>query len=285
MRVAVVGANGQLGSELVQVLAARDVYPLTQPACDVCNAASVRETLEEIRPAVVINTAAFTDVDRCEDNVWQAFDVNACAVRTLASACAELRAVLVHVSTDYVFDGEKRSPYREDDVPRPLSVYGVSKLAGEHFVHAIWPRSFIVRTSGLYAAAGSRGKGGNFVETMLRMARAGQRIRVVNDQVLTPTYAKDLATVVARLIQTDAYGLYHATNSGACSWYEFAGRIFTRLGMRPDFGPTTSAEWSARAQRPPYSVLAHEKLVRAGGGELPAWTDALDAYLTEKGYV
>jgi dTDP-4-dehydrorhamnose reductase len=161
----------------------------------------------------------------------------------------------------------------------------VSKLAGEYLAQNACPRHFVVRTSGLYGAAGARGKGGNFVETMIRMAREGRQIRVVNDQVLTPTYAKDLAKAIARLIQTDAYGLYHVTNSGACSWYEFAGRIFTKLGMRPDFRPTTSAEWGARAQRPPYSVLTHEKLIQAGGGEPPAWTEALDAYLTEKGYV
>ena len=285
MKVAIIGANGQLGSALMQLLPERDVYPLTRPACDVRNADSVRDTLRRIRPGVVINTAAFTDVDACEDDVRQAFDVNASAVRTLASACAELGAVLVHVSTDYVFDGKKRSPYREDDAPHPLSVYGVSKLAGEYFARDGWPRHFVVRTSGLYGAAGARGKGGNFVETMIGMAREGQQIRVVNDQVLTPTYARDLAQAIRRLIVTEAYGLYHVTNSGACSWYEFAGRIFERVGMRPDFGPTTSAEWRARAHRPPYSVLAHEKLAEVGGGELRVWTDALDAYLKEKEYV
>jgi dTDP-4-dehydrorhamnose reductase len=240
--------------------------------------------LRGIRPTLVINTAEFTDVDACEDNVRKAFDVNACAVRTLAGTCTELGAALVHVSTDYVFDGEKRAPYREDDVPHPLSVYGVSKLAGEYFTRNGCPRHFVVRTSGLYGAASARGKGGNFVETMIRMAREGRPIRVVNDQVLTPTYAKDLAKTIERLIQTDAYGLYHVTNRGACSWYEFAGRIFTRMGIAPDFGPTTSAEWGARAPRPPYSVLANEKVVHIGGSELRVWTEALDAYLREKGY-
>ena len=285
MKVAIIGANGQLGSELMQVLSEWDVCPLTRPACDVCNADSVRDTLRRIRPGVVINTAAFTDVDACEDDVRQAFDVNASAVRALASACADLEAVLAHVSTDYVFDGKKRAPYREDDAPHPLSVYGVSKLAGEYFARNGWPRHFVVRTSGLYGAAGARGKGGNFVETMIRMAREGRPIRVVSDQVLTPTYARDLAQAIKRLIVTEAYGLYHVTNSGACSWYEFAGRIFKRVGTMPDFGPTTSAEWGARARRPPYSVLADEKFVEVGGGHLRVWTEALDVYLKEKGYV
>lgn len=284
MRVAVIGANGQLGRELTRVLSAWDVYPLTRPACDVRGAASVRDALREIRPSVVINTAALTDVDACEEDVRQAFDVNACAVRDLARACAEMKAVLVQVSTDYVFDGEKRAPYREDDAPHPLSVYGVSKLAGEYFARTGCPRHCVVRTSGLYGAAGARGKGGNFVETMLRMAREERPIRVVDDQVLTPTYTRDLAQAIRRLILTEAYGLYHVTNSGACSWYEFAGRVFQRVGMKPDFGPTTSAEWGAPARRPAYSVLAHDKLVQAGGGDLRAWTEALDAYLMEKGY-
>ncbi len=285
MRVAVTGANGQLGRELTRVLSAWDVYPLTRPACDVRDASAVREALRGIRPAAVINTAALTDVDACEDDVRQAFDVNACAVRDLANACAELGAVLVHMSTDYVFDGEKRAPYREDDAPHPLSVYGISKLAGEYFARNACPHHFVIRTSGLYGAAGARGKGGNFVETMIRMAREGRPVRVVNDQVLTPTYTRDLAQAIKRLVLTEAYGLYHVTNSGACSWYEFAGRIFKRAGLAPELSPTTSAEWGARARRPPYSVLANEKLVQAGGGELRVWTEALDAYLKEKGYV
>jgi dTDP-4-dehydrorhamnose reductase len=163
-------------------------------------------------------------------------------------------------------------------------VYGISKLAGEYFARNACSRHFVVRTSGLYGAAGARGKGGNFVETMVRIAREGRPIRVVNDQVLTPTYTRDLAQAIKRLLLTEAYGVYHVTNSGACSWYEFAGRIFKRLGLAPEFGPTSSAEWGARARRPPYSVLATEKVVHAAGGELRVWTEALDAYLKEKGY-
>ncbi len=287
MRVAVIGANGQLGSELVRVFSnvEWDVAPLTRPGCDVCDFATVRTVLREIRPAVVVNTAALTRVDDCEEDVRTAFDVNTHAVRNLAGECQALGSVLVHLSTDYVFGGEKRAPYTEDDAPCPLSVYGVSKLAGEYYARTICARHFVVRTSGLYGTAGARGKGGNFVETMLQMARAGRPIRVVDDQVLTPTYAGDLAEAIARLMGTEAYGLYHMTNNGACSWYEFAGRIFARVGLRPDFGPLTSEDWGAPARRPPYSVLANEKLIQAGVGGLRTWTEALDAYLKEKGYV
>ena len=284
MRVAIIGANGQLGSDLLQVLSGWDVHPLVRPGCDVCDAAAVRDVLRGIRPTVVINTAALTDVDACENDIQHAFDVNACAVQAIAEACASLGTVLVQVSTDYVFDGGKRAPYREDDAPHPLSVYGISKLAGEYFAQNACPNHFVVRTSGLYGAAGARGKGRNFVETMVRVAREGRPIRVVNDQVLTPTYTRDLAQAISRLISTEAYGVYHVTNGGACSWYEFAGRIFKRLDLAPELTPITSAEWGARARRPPYSVLATEKLADAGGGELRVWTEALDAYLEEKGY-
>lgn len=284
MRVAIIGANGQLGSDLMQVLSAWDVYPLVRPGCDVRDAAAVRDVLREIQPRVVINTAAFTDVDACENDVQYAFDVNACAVRAVAETCASLRALLVQLSTDYVFDGGKHAPYREDDASHPLNVYGISKLAGEYFAQNTCPDHLVVRTSGLYGARGARGKGGNFIETMIRIAREGRPIRVVNDQMLTPTYTWDLAEAIRRLISTEAYGVYHVTNSGACSWYEFASRIFTRLDLTPELIPITSAEWGARARRPPYSVLATEKLTKAGGGELRVWTEALDAYLEEKGY-
>lgn len=285
MRVAILGANGQLGSDLVHVLSAWDVCPLVRPGCDVRDTTAVRDALQRIRPAIVVNTAAFTDVDACENDVHQAFDVNAYAVQVVAEASAALGAVFVHVSTDYVFDGAKRAPYCEDDAPHPLNVYGISKLAGEYFARNASPRHIIVRTSGVYGAAGARGKGGSFVETMIRIAREGRPVRVVNDQVLAPTYARDLAQAIRRLISTEAYGVYHVANSGACSWYEFADRIFKRLDLAPELTAITSAEWGARARRPPYSVLATEKLAEAGGGGLRVWTEALDAYLMEKGHL
>lgn len=282
MKVAITGAGGQLGRELTRCLSSHDLAPLTRRDCDICDSTSVRRTLTEIRPAIVVNAAAFTRVDECEDNVAAAFAVNAYAARTLAHVCGALGSVLVHISTDYVFQGEKRTPYGEEDPPGPLNVYGVSKLAGEYFVRSICPRYFIVRTSGLYGRPGLSAGGGNFVETMLGLARAGKRIRVVADQVGTPTYTKDLAKVIERLMQTDAHGVYHVTNSGECSWYQFAERILAFIGTTPDFGPTTSAEFGARARRPLYSVLAHRKLLDLGFSELRSWEEALVAYLEER---
>jgi dTDP-4-dehydrorhamnose reductase len=285
MRLVITGAQGQLASDLVKALSTWDLVPLTHADLDICDFVYTRHVLTKVKPHVVINTAAFHRVDECEDDPSKAFWVNAFAVRKLAQVCAELNCTLVHISTDYVFGGEKHTPYTEDDAPNPLNVYGVSKLAGEYFVRHICPKHFIIRTSGLYGVAGSSGKGGNFVETMIRLAKEGKPIRVVTDQVLTPTYTRDLAQKLKELLQTEAYGLYHITNSGQCSWYEFASKIFELLGMKPDFGPTTSAEFGAKAKRPAYSVLAHERLKQVGLDDLRPWPEALEAYLKEKGHL
>lgn len=284
MRVAVIGANGQLGTDLVKVMDGWDLVPLTHSDLDICDFVYTRKVLEQAKPDIVINTAAFNRVDDCEEEVSKAFWVNAFAVRNLAKICAELDCVLVHISTNYVFDGCKKEPYTEDDLPNPLSVYGASKLTGEHFVRTICPKHFVIRTSGLYGVAGSRAKGGNFVETMIRLAKEGRPIRVVNDQVLTPTYTKDVAEKIKELVQTQAYGLYHITNSGECSWYQFASKIFELLGLAPDFGSTTTAEYGAKARRPAYSVLAREKLKHLGLGDMRPWPEALVEYLREVGH-
>lgn len=282
-RTVVIGATGQLGTDLVDVLADWDVIPLTHGDIDICDFVYTRKVLADKKPEIVINTAAFNRVDDCEEDVSKAFWVNAFAVRNLAQVCADLDCVLVHISTDYVFDGCKRTPYAEEDAPNPLSVYGVSKLAGECFARSICPRHCVVRTSGLYGIAGSRAKGGNFVETMVRLANEGKPIRVVNDQVLTPTYTKNLAEKIKELLQAEAYGLHHITNSGQCSWYEFAGKIFEFLGLNPDFGPTTTTEFGAKARRPAYSVLAQNGLEQLMKDDLPPWTEALAAYFQQQG--
>lgn len=282
MKVAVLGARGQLGHDLIRAMAEWECVPLTHADIDVCDFIATRKVLTDVKPDIVINTAAFHRVDDCEEQPEKSFLVNTYAVRHLAQLCAELDCGLAHLSTDYVFGGEKVTPYTEDDAPNPLSVYGVSKLAGEYFVRNLCPKHFVIRTSGLYGVAGASGKGGNFVETMIRMAREGRPIRVVDDQVLTPTYTQDLAQAIDQLVRTDAYGLYHITSSGQCSWYEFAARIFELLGLTPDFGPATTAAYGAKARRPAYSALAHHKLKQRGFDDLRPWPEALEAYLREK---
>jgi dTDP-4-dehydrorhamnose reductase len=284
VKVAVLGARGQLGHDLIQAMAEWDCIPLTYADIDICDFISTRKVLAEAKPDVVINTAAFHRVDECEEQPEKTFRVNTHAVRNLAQLCAELDCGLAHLSTDYVFGDEKGTPYTEDDSPNPLNVYGVSKLAGEYFVRNLCPKHFVIRTSGLYGVAGSSGKGGNFVETMIRLAHEGRPIRIVDDQVLTPTYTKDLAQAIEQLVQTDAYGLYHITSSGQCSWYEFAARIFELLGLTPDLGPSTTAAYGLKARRPAYSALAHHNLKQRGFDDLRPWPEALEAYLKEKGY-
>lgn len=280
MKVLLIGANGQLGTDLRRVLQIRGitVVAVTHKELDIRNLEAVSTATSEIGPDVVVNTAAFHKVEECEKQPAVSFEVNATGARNLAQACERVGCVLVHFSTDYVFDGRQRKPYSEEDLPRPLNVYGVSKLAGEHLIAASTERYFIVRTCGLYGLAGSRGKGGNFVETMLKKAAEGAQVRVVDDQVLTPTFAGDLAEAVARLITTKEYGLYHVSSEGECSWYKFAKAIFEVEGLGVDIVPVTTDQFPSPVKRPAYSVLKKQRLQSLGLG-MPRWDDALERYL------
>ncbi len=281
-KVVLIGANGQLGSELARIFSDHDLVSLTHADLDITDDRQVEKLLDQLAPDLILNTAAYHRVDECEDFPARAYEVNALAVRHLAQWAKTHQVVLLHFSTDYVFDGRLRRPYSEADPPAPLSAYAVSKLAGEYFIRAIHDRHVIVRTCGLYGIAGSSGKGGNFVETMLRLATEGKEIRVVDDQVLTPTSAKELARKVRQLVETGAYGIYHITNDGACSWYEFSQAIFEISGLTPRLQPTTSAAFGARANRPAYSVLDNANLRSLGLDDLRDWRDALKEYLEER---
>ncbi len=282
LRFAVVGSAGQLGSDVCRLLPANAA--LTRADADLTRPEQLRQTLEVFRPDTVINCAAYNLVDRAEQEPETAFAVNAWGVRNLALICRDLNCVLVHFSTDYVFglDGDRRTPYTEGDAPGPVSVYGLSKLAGEYLVRSICPKHFVVRTCGLYGAWGRGGKGTNFVETMLRLGQAGKPLRVVNDQICTPTYTADLAKTTLELVQTDRFGLYHLTNAGACSWFELAQAIFAESGIHADLQPIASIEYGAPAHRPAYSVLASLNLKVLGLPTLRPWQEALRAYLAER---
>lgn len=292
------GAEGQLGSDLRAALAADALVPLPHRALDVTDAEAVEAALDAHAPAWVINTAAFhrvDDIERDPEATRRAFLVNAAAVHHLARACTKHGARLLHLSTDYVFggglDGGPPGPYAEEAAPAPVNAYGASKLAGEQLVlalnrrHPDRPPHVIVRSSGLYGLAGSAGKGGNFVETMLRLAREGQPIRVVADQMLSPTYTADLAAAIARLLAADPPGgVYHLTNTGACSWFEFARATFALCGLAPDLAATTSEAFGAPARRPLNSVLGNTRAVALGVPPLRPWGDALRAYLEARGH-
>ena len=285
MKILILGAGGQLGSELVNILQDDTLIPLTHRDIDMTDEQQVNNILSSNMPDIVINTAAYHKVDDCEDNIELSFATNSFAVRNLARICNELGIILVHFSTDFVFGGEKKTPYVEDDCPNPGSVYAVSKLSGELFVRNICSRYYVIRTCGLYGAKGQSGKGGNFIETMIKLANSGKKIKVVSDQIVTPTYAKELAAKVSQLIRTDKYGLYHITNNGGCSWFEFASAIFELTGIDADISPTSSSEFASRARRPAYSVLENRNLRLLGLDDMAQWRDALKVYLAEKGYV
>jgi dTDP-4-dehydrorhamnose reductase len=292
-RVALIGSNGQLGSDIARLWPAsaiagrgEELVSLTHADLEVADLAQVRSVLGGIGPTLVINTAAYHRVDDCESQLMEAFRINALAVKYLAEVCRDLGSSLMHFSTDYVFDGRRASPYSEDDAANPVSAYGASKTAGEHILRYVLPDNHIlIRSSGLYGVAGASGKGGNFVETMLRLARQGQRIRVVEDQVCAPTYTQDIAETLFGIIEHKARGTLHITNAGQCSWHQFAGEVFALAGLQPDFGPTTSSEYAALAQRPAYSVLANNKLRDLGIAQPRHWREALADYLHTKGHI
>jgi dTDP-4-dehydrorhamnose reductase len=286
MRYAVLGAAGQLGRDLCPRLPG-EVISLSRtgsPTIDLARPESLRTLLEDMRPDVIINCAAYNFVDRAESEPQEAFAVNAWGVRELARLCRDHDCLLVHFSTDYVFglDSTRRQPWTESDAPGPVSVYGLSKLAGEYLVRAICPRHLVIRTCGLYGVWGSGGKGGNFVETMLRLAGQGKPLRVVDDQICTPSYTVDVAQMTLALLKSERPGLYHVTNSGSCSWHEFARTIFELSGVSANLTPVPSREYLTPARRPAYSVLDHAGLRDLGIPSPRPWREALAAYLRER---
>jgi dTDP-4-dehydrorhamnose reductase len=286
MRYAVLGATGQLGRDLCPRLPG-EVVPLSRtgsPAVDLTRGESLRGILDAIGPDVIVNCAAYNFVDRAESEPEAAFAVNVWGVRELARWCGSRDCLLVHFSTDYVFglDTVARRPWTEADPPGPVSVYGLSKLAGEYLVRSLCPRHLVLRTCGLYGVWGSGGKGGNFVETMLRLTREGKPLRVVDDQICTPSYTLDVAEAAVALLKADRPGLYHVTNSGGCSWYDFARTIFELASVRADLTPIASSAYAAAARRPAYSVLDAVGLRGLGMPPLRPWQEALSAYLHER---
>jgi dTDP-4-dehydrorhamnose reductase len=283
-RVAVIGSRGQLGNDFVDALRNHEEFeaiPLTREQADCTDAASVRRALLQVRPQIVVNCSAFVRVDECEDRPQQAFEVNALGALNIARACAEADSLCVYVSTDYVFDGSKTAPYRESDSTHPVNVYGASKLAGELLVRQSVPHWLIVRAAGLFGRTGARGKGGNFVETIVAKVKAGEPLRIVDDIRMSPTYARDAATTLVGLIDSGVDGIVHLTNGGACTWYEFAKQILALMGLRAAIDPVSSKEYPTRARRPKNSALLSERSLV----ELRSWHDALKAYLVEKGHI
>jgi len=278
VRVLVTGAQGMLGSVLLPCLQSEhEVCGVDQKDFDIREEAAVERALRELRPEFVFHLAAFTDVDGCEANPPKAEQVNALGTRNVARACAEIGAGLLYVSTDYVFDGRGKRPYREDDCPNPISVYGLTKLQGERHVQALVARHLIVRSSWLYGICGR-----NFVSTILKLAKEGEDLRVVSNQRGSPTYTRHLALKLVELFATRAFGVFHVTGSGDCSWFEFARAILQSGGYpHVQVTPTTTQEAGRLARRPAFSVLENRRLAMIKLGALPHWSEGLAEYIEE----
>jgi len=279
MRVAVLGANGQLARDLCPRLTG-EVLPLTRAELDLAVPESIEPAIAERKLDVVVNCAAYNFVDKAETEPEAAFRTNTWGVRELARVCNMRSIRLVHVSTDYVFGLDKhvKQPLSESVPAGPVSVYGASKLAGEFFVRSGCMNHLVIRTCGLYGVWGTGGKGGNFIETMLRIAGQGKPLKVVNDQYCTPTATSDLAEAIVVLMHTNATGLFHLTSAGATTWHDLAAEAFKLSGIAADLTPITSEQFSAPAKRPPYSVLDCGKAASLGVTLRP-WQAALANYL------
>jgi dTDP-4-dehydrorhamnose reductase len=287
MRIVVIGADGQLGTDLCKSLSSFEPIPLTQDDIEITRMDSVTKALLKHKPDAIVNTAAFVRVDDCEDEQDKAFLINALGARNVAVVAQELGAKLVHISTDYVFGGETEPqtiPYTEFDTPVPPNIYGKSKLAGENFVHHLCTRYFIIRTSSLFGAAGALGKGGNFIEAVIKQAKERDELRIVNDQFFSPTYTVDLAGKIAQLIPTEYYGIFHITNSGICSWYQLAVETLKLANLKTPVIPVTSAEYPQKARRPSNTVLDNYQLKLLGMADMRSWQEALKDYMKHKGH-
>jgi len=277
MKILVTGAEGLLGSELTALLAKGDygLCAVDRAQADVASLGEVQRLIGDERPDVVVHLAAFADVDGCETSPERAFAVNAIGARNVAQATDDVHGRMLYVSTDYVFDGVQTKPYDEFAATNPLSVYGQSKLEGEWYVRHLCRRFCIVRTSWLFGPAGR-----NFVGAILEKARRGEELRVVDDQVGSPTYAPHLAVALVELIQRAVCGIYHVTGQGRCSWFEFAKAIVERSGVEaPPVTPVSTAEGARPAMRPGFSVLDNRNARIEGLSPLPHWTQALNEYL------
>jgi dTDP-4-dehydrorhamnose reductase len=285
VRVAVFGCSGQLGVELVRELRERgyEVTGWERAAVDITDREKVERVLAKLDPSIVFNAAAYNQVDVAEKEPQAAYVANALGVRNLALACRQTDAQLVHFSTDYVFDGTARSPYREEDRTHPLGAYAVSKLAGELYAQAYLERPLIVRTCGVFGLAGLITNRGNFVELMLRLAAGGQPIRVVEDHIGSPTFAPLLASRTIELAEKGQHGIFHVGGGTPISWFNFAKLIFDTAGLKPSLLPTSEREYRTPARRPKYSALSNEKMERAGLPPMPPLPECLKTYLAGRG--
>ncbi|KRG13860.1 hypothetical protein ACA30_13005 [Virgibacillus soli] len=276
MKILITGATGQLGTDLVKLFSedpSIKLFPYSRAELDITNETLTNEVIEKLRPNLVIHAAAYTAVDDCETNWKTAFEVNSFGTYYIAKASKNVGASMMYISTDFIFNGKKQEPYTISDAPDPLSIYGTSKLLGERFIQQVLQEFYIVRTSWVYGETGN-----NFVKTMLRIAKKGQEFTVVNDQIGSPTYTKDLALAMKQLIGKK-YGIYHISNTGSCSWFTFAQTILKLAGYQENLvKPISSKEYGVIAQRPAFSLLSKES-IEDEGIYMRHWQAALEEFL------
>jgi len=284
MKVAVIGANGQLGSDICEVFEKKghQVLQLTIENIEISNQKSVADALSPHSDLdVVINTAAMHHVEKCENDPLQSFSVNGLGSMYLALECNKINSLLIHISTDYVFDGRKKQPFTEDDKPLPLNVYANTKLAGEYFIESIAQKYYIIRVSGIYGKNPCMAKGYNFVDLMLKLAKEREEVRVVDNEFLTPTFTEEIAEQISFMMEKKAKtGLYHVTAEGSCSWHEFAKEIFSLSQSDVTLNVAAPGEFAVKVNRPEYSVLENKNLKEQGLNIMSHWKDGLKKYIT-----
>jgi dTDP-4-dehydrorhamnose reductase len=282
LKVALIGANGQLGSDITSHFSQCDHYQLTaltRADIDIRKADLVDQTLTSQKFDVVINSAAYVRVDDCEQEVETAFSINAIGALNVARACRDINALCVYISTDYVFRGDRLDPYTEADIPDPINIYGTSKLTGEYLVKQTTSRSLILRISSVFGKAGASGKGGNFVETMLKKAKAGDPLKVVNDIFMSPTYTYDVARLLDTLLQENSTGVIHGANSGICSWHEFVSQALSLAKIAHPIESIPASAFPTKATRPMNSALVSDRLADITTFKMRPWQEALAAYI------
>ncbi len=273
--IVLIGANGQLGTDLALIGTDFPLFPLNYPEIDITRREELHQKLKELNPSVIINTAAVTDTGYCEEDPDTAFRINATGTKNLVDFCKERDCTLIHISTDYVFDGrkiDKREPYTEEEIPNPINMYGITKYAGELIVRNYLEKFYIIRVASLYGKAGAYGKGGNFVYSILKKAREESKLKVVNDVYMTPTYTMDVANKIWEMIKNGGfpYGVYHMTNQGIATWYDFAVAIVKYAGIECEIEPVSHREFPSKINRPIWSPLTSIR-----GTNLRPWEQAL----------
>lgn len=285
-KVLLIGRSGQLGYEIGKLIEENNNFYLSfinSKDLDITDKKNVLKNITELNPQIIINCAAYTNVDKAEEDYEKAFQVNALGPRNLAIAAEAVGAKLIHISTDYVFDGNgvivngEKAPYREYDIPNPINVYGRTKLLGEAYVREFCSKYFIIRTSWLYGENGN-----NFVKTIIKTAREKGKLQVVNDQIGNPTNAEDLAEHIYKIAFTDEYGIYHCTGNGICSWYDFACKIVQYAGINCDIEPVSSEKYVTKAKRPSYSCLDNMMLRNTSGDTMRNWEEALCDFIKNR---